>query len=57
MSHQTATRGAGSSTSPRRFADAVVRTILAVLGLLLLVVLVMAWAPQLLDPMLLALGI
>ena len=57
MSHPTATRVAGSSTSPRRFAGVVVRAILAVLGLVLLVVLVMAWAPQLLDPMLLALGI
>jgi len=57
MSHPAATRQAGSSTSPRQFVGVVVRAVLAVLGLVLLVVLVMAWAPQLLDPMLLALGL
>jgi hypothetical protein len=57
MSHPAANRIAGLSTSARQLTAAMARAVLVVLGLLLAAVLVMAWAPQLVDPLLLALGL
>lgn len=57
MTQPAATRAATVPASPWPFAAVLARAVMAVLGLVLLVVLVMAWAPQLVDPLLLALGL